>query len=190
MPRKAAPAKPKKSTLQDKKRRTTLSILSIVIGMFCLAYASVPLYSLFCKVTGFGGTPKTEVVALPTQILNRVITVRFNTDTDPNLQWAFKPEQKEIKIRVGEQKLIFFSAENISGVDEKGISAYNVTPHAIGKFVNKVKCFCYEEQTLKAGDKMVYPVSFFLDPAMVKDKNLDDVKTITLSYTFFKVKGS
>ncbi|NDF11634.1 MAG: cytochrome c oxidase assembly protein [Proteobacteria bacterium] len=172
------------------KRITTLSMVSLVIGMFCMAYAAVPLYSLFCKVTGFAGTPKVGVTQLPTQILNRVVTVRFNTDVDPNLQWVFKPEQKNIKIRVGEQRLIFFSAENISGIDETGISAYNVTPEQMGKYINKVKCFCFEKQKLKAGEKMIFPVSFFIDPAMAKDKNVDDVQTITLSYTFFKVKGS
>jgi cytochrome c oxidase assembly protein subunit 11 len=163
------------------------SIAAVVVGMFCLAYASVPLYNLFCKVTGFGGTTQVATTA-PSKILDREMTVRFNTNTNPNLPWDFKPEQKEVTMRIGERRLVFFSAVNTSDETTTGTSIYNVTPLKAGGYFNKIECFCFEEQTIKPGEKVHFPVSFFIDPSITEEKNLEDVTTITLSYTFFPVK--
>lgn len=173
----------------SKNKSVVISLLAICIGMFGLAYASVPLYELFCKVTGFGGT--TQVTQKPSDvILDRIITVRFNADTSSDVPWAFKPEQKEVNIHVGETRLIFYSAENNSDKPVRGTAVYNVTPNKAGAYFNKIECFCFTEQVLAPGEKATFPVSFFIDPQIEDDKNLDDVKTITLSYTFFRVKGS
>lgn len=174
-----------------KKRNLSLAINSamVVVGMICLAYASVPLYSLFCRVTGFGGTPQKVIVAPPTSaILKREITVTFNADIDPNLPWAFKPLQKNVTVHVGENKLIFFRAKNEGSEPITGIATFNVTPEKAGSYFDKIQCFCFENQTLKPGEEVTMPVSFFIDPSIADDKNLDDLQDITLSYTFFKAK--
>lgn len=170
-------------------RGTVLSLLSIVVGMFLLAYASVPLYRIFCKITGTGGTTQVAKVA-PGELGHRTIRIQFNSDTAPNLPWKFKPEQRETFVTTGEQKLAFFSAENTSDEPVKGMATYNVTPAKAGIYFNKIQCFCFNEQLLQPGQKISMPVSFFVDPEIEKDPNLRNVKTITLSYTFFKVKGS
>lgn len=176
--------------MQQRGHRTTvLSLLAVVAGMFLLAYASVPLYRMFCKATGAGGTVQTAVSG-PAQQGNRIIKIDFNTDIDPSLPWNFKPEEREVKVRTGEQKLVFFIAENLTGNAVKGMATYNVTPAKAGIYFNKVQCFCFNEQILQPGQKVTMPVSFFIDPKIEKDPNLRDVRTITLSYTFFKVKGS
>lgn len=164
-----------------------LSVLAIAVGMLGLAYASVPLYNLFCRVTGFGGTTQ-ESSVIPEEIYSREITVRFNSDTSPDIPWKFKPEQNQVKVKVGENKLIFFTAENYSDKDSTGTAIYNVTPHKVGMYFAKVQCFCFERQLIKAGEKATFPVSFYVDPEILNDKNMDDVNTITLSYTFFKAK--
>lgn len=170
-------------------RKTLFSLVAVVAGMFMLAYASVPLYQLFCKVTGTGGT--TQVAdAAPEKMGERVMKIEFNADTDPNLPWQFKPEQRRVSVTTGEQKLAFFSAENASDKAVKGTATYNVTPAKAGIYFNKVQCFCFNEQVLQPGQKVMMPVSFFVDPEIENDPNLRGVKTITLSYTFFKVKES
>lgn len=152
--------------------------------MAMLAYASVPLYRLFCATTGFGGTPQIAK-ELPSKILNREVIVRFNTDVDPRLGWEFSSEQKQVKVKIGENGLAFFKAINKSSEATTGMAMYNVTPEKTGGYFNKIKCFCFEKQKLKAGQEINFPVSFFIDPEMVKDKQMDDVDTITLSYTFY-----
>jgi cytochrome c oxidase assembly protein subunit 11 len=118
----------------------------IVAGMVMLAYASVPLYSLFCRVTGFAGTTQTAIVAPPVSaILNRTMRVTFNADVDPNLPWNFKPLQKDVTVRIGEKKLIFFSAKNNSNEPLTGIATYNVTPEKIAGYFDKIQCFCFCE---------------------------------------------
>ena len=174
---------------KDKNLSMALNIAAIAVGMLCVAYAAVPLYSLFCKVTGFAGTPQVAVVA-PDKVYDRVITVRFNADVAPDLPWKFKPEQKQVKVKVGEQKLIFYSAKNESNDVTRGISVYNVTPEKAGAYFSKIECFCFTEQSLNANEKANFPVSFFIDPQIMSDKNAKDINTITLSYTFFKVKES
>lgn len=168
----------------NKNTRLALNLVMVVAGMAMMAYAAVPLYRLFCQKTGFDGTPLIAKV-FPEKIEDREITVRFNTDIDPRLGWEFKSEQKEVKVRIGENGLAFFKAVNISSEKTSGTAMYNVTPEKTGGYFNKVKCFCFERQTLKPGEEMNFPVSFFIDPEFVKDKQMDDIDTITLSYTFY-----
>jgi len=169
---------------QRANKRLGLTLVGIVAGMVGAAYASVPLYQLFCQVTGYGGT--TQVAeALPEQVGERVITVRFNSDVDPHLPWAFQPVERQMTLKVGESGLAFFRAENLSDQAFVGTATFNVTPLKAGPYFNKVQCFCFTEQQLAAGASIDMPVSFFVDPAIEEDPNLQEVTTITLSYTFF-----
>ena len=169
----------------SRRRAATALILGgVVCGMVGLAFAAVPLYELFCQVTGFGGTTQVAEEA-PEAIGERMVTVRFNADTARDLPWYFKPEQREIKVRVGEMALAFYNAVNQSDRALIGTSTFNVTPVKAGAYFNKIDCFCFEEQTLAPGERADFPVSFFVDPDIVEDRRLDDVTTITLSYTFF-----
>lgn len=173
----------------QKNTRFALNLAMMVAGMLMLAYASVPLYDLFCRVTGFGGTTQRAIEAPPASaILNRQIRITFNADTDPNLPWTFKPLQKAVTVKVGENKLIFYDAKNTSDTPVTGIATFNVTPEKAAAYFNKIQCFCFENQTLQPGQEITMPVSFFIDPAMADDKNLDEIQDITLSYTFFEAK--
>ena len=155
--------------------------------MAMLSYASVPLYNLFCKATGLGGTVK-QVLRGSEKIGTRIMTVRFDANIDRELNWNFKPLQNQVKIKTGENALIFYQAENLSNEDIIGTAIYNVTPHKAAQYFLKIECFCFQDQLLKAGQKISMPVSFFIDPEIENDNNLKDVDTITLSYSFFKVK--
>ncbi len=170
-----------------KNRKLAINMLAIVAGMFMLAYASVPLYRVFCKVTGYGGTTQ-EAKQLPKKKLNKKLTITFNADVDRDLPWKFVPDQHKVSVKIGEQKLISYYAENLTDKPIKGMSTFNVIPEAAGKYFNKIQCFCFEEQILQPKQKVHMPVSFFIDPEIVNDKIARDIKTITLSYTFFKVK--
>lgn len=162
--------------------RTTFLVVAMMVG---LAYASVPLYGLFCKVTGFGGEIR-RVEANPGVVGARMVTVRFNADTAPDMPWDFKPEQGPVTVRVGEDSLISFYAQNTSSAPVTGTAVFNVTPVKAGKYFNKTQCFCFQEQTLEPGKGAHFPVSFYVDPSIAEDDDLDDVSTITLSYTFFR----
>ncbi len=155
--------------------------------MIMLTLASVPLYNLFCKVTGYGGTTRYTAIA-STKTGTKLIKIRFDANVAQNLPWIFKSEQNEVIVRVGENNLVFYTAENKTDKPIIGTAVYNVTPHKAAKYFNKIQCFCFEEQLLKARQKMVMPVSFFIDPEIENDSNLQDVDTITLSYTFYSVK--
>jgi cytochrome c oxidase assembly protein subunit 11 len=168
--------------------RTGVVLTGIVAGMIGLSFASVPLYRLFCQVTGFGGTTQVAEAA-PGAVAERVIKVRFNADTAPGLPWAFKPVQREIALRIGESGLAYFRARNLADKAVTGTSTFNVTPLKAGQYFSKVQCFCFDEQRLEAGQELDMAVSFFVDPEIMTDRNLDDVKTITLSYTFFRAPG-
>ena len=168
---------------------TALIAAGVVVGMGAMAYAAVPLYQMFCQVTGFGGTTQVAEKA-PSEIGERVITVRFNADTGRGLGWDFRPQQRSITLRVGEQALAFYEASNPDDRRIVGSATFNVTPDKAGAYFNKIECFCFTEQALKPGQRVDMPVSFFVDPGIVNDRNLDDIKTITLSYTFFEVAGS
>lgn len=171
----------------DKNTKTLLAVLTIVAGMIGLAFASVPLYDVFCRVTGFGGTPQISANApAADEILDREITVYFNTDTNANLNWDFKAEQQKITLKVGEQKLINFTAQNNDKDPVAGTAVYNVTPAKAGIYFHKTQCFCFDNQLLTPDQKMNMPVVFYIDPSIAEDENMDDIKTITLSYSFFK----
>ena len=164
--------------------RTVLPLVGVLLGMAGLSYAAVPLYQLFCQVTGYGGTTQKADQA-PGAVGGRMITVRFNSDTAPGIKWAFRPEQRTITVKIGEEKLAFYRAQNKGKRAVTGTAVFNVTPAKAGQYFNKIACFCFEEQRLEAGQAVQMPVSFFIDPAILKDRNLNDVDTITLSYTFF-----
>lgn len=163
--------------------------IAIPIGMLMLSYAAVPLYNLFCKATGFGGTTMVATHA-PAAATDKDITITFNTDTDPNLPWSFKPLERHMTLKIGEQRLTAFHVENESNSDTRGHAVYNVTPNEAGKYFNKVECFCFEEQRVGAGEKVNMPVSFFIDPAILEDDDLKDLRNITLSYTFFSYESA
>ena len=163
---------------------TALVLIGVVAGMTGLAFASVPLYRLFCQVTGFGGTTQVASEA-PERVVDRIITVRFNADVSRSLAWKFRPAQRSIDVRLGEQALAFYAARNEADVPTTGTAVFNVTPAKAGPYFNKVDCFCFDEQTLAPGQSADMPVSFFVDPALADDRNLNDITTITLSYTFF-----
>ena len=166
------------------KALTVVALASIVVGMLGLTAAAVPLYRLFCQVTGYGGTTQ-RAEAAPEQGLERTITVRFNADVDPDLPWSFAPEQRQIEVRIGEQSLALYRARNRSDHAIVGRATYNVTPFKAGPYFSKIACFCFNEQVLQPGQEVDMPVSFYVDPAILDDRNTRDVHTITLSYTFF-----
>lgn len=176
------------SDLGRRKRNTVVFTLVLLAGMGTLVYYAVPLYRLFCEITGYGGTTQRADAApgAPGAAGGRMITVRFIGEVNPQLPWAFYPAQKEIRVRVGERKLIHYVARNKGSETIVGTATFNVSPPKSGMYFNKIACFCFEEQSLKPGQKIDMPVSFFIDPKMLKDRNMNDVKTITLSYTFFR----
>lgn len=165
-------------------RSTVLPLVAAALGMLMLSYAAVPFYNLFCKATGFGGTTR-EADEAPNTISDRTIQVRFNADTDPALPWKFVPLEKEITLHIGENRLVAFRVTNESAQETRGTATYNVTPYLAGQYFNKIQCFCFEEQRLKPGETVTMPVSFFIDPAILDDPNLQGLTNITLSYTFF-----
>lgn len=170
------------------RRVTALALVGVVAGMTGLAFASVPLYRLFCQVTGYGGTPR---VALDGQAgdvdaAGRSITVRFDANVNPALPWRFKPEQHRIQVPLGESALAVYRAENLSDTPITGTATFNVTPNKAAPYFVKVQCFCFDEQRLEAHGGADMPVSFYVDPAIAEDPDTKDVSTITLSYTFFR----
>lgn len=164
--------------------RMAINAAALAVAMVCMAYASVPLYRLFCQVTGFGGMTQ-EGIAAPGAVSQREITVLFNADTDPNLNWDFHPLQRELKVKIGEQALAHYVAVNRNGAPVSGHAVYNVVPHGVGPYFVKVQCFCFTEQTLKPHQRADMPVSFYIDPEILNDPEMKNVGTITLSYTFF-----
>jgi len=176
-------------TVKKRNKRVMLSCAAVVGGMIGLSYASVPLYELFCQVTGFGGTPQVGKDA-GVEVSEKTIKIRFNADINSGLPWQFKPEQREITVRLGEDNLAYYMAENMSVKPITGQAVYNVTPLKAGQYFSKIACFCFDEQTLQPGERVDMPVSFYVDPAIAEDINTQDVKTITLSYTFFKSEAS
>jgi cytochrome c oxidase assembly protein subunit 11 len=170
--------------LQRRNIRTMWGLFAFTGLMIGLAFAAVPLYELFCKVTGFAGTP--QVAAAATKpVGEREMTIRFNADVSGDMPWAFEPLQREVKVRVGEEKLVFYRATNRSAQAIVGTSTFNVTPDVAGIYFNKTQCFCFTEQLLKPGESIDMPVVFFVDPDLATDSKLANVATISLSYTFF-----
>jgi len=163
---------------------TVLSCAAVVVGMVGMSYAAVPLYYAFCRATGYGGTPNRADKA-PDVVLDRLITVRFDTNVDPALPWSFEPVDRSVKVKVGENKLVFFRAENHSDKPVIGHATFNVQPDNAARYFSKIQCFCFTEQRLEAGQQVEMPVSFFVAPEILKDRNDDSVSEITLSYTFY-----
>lgn len=168
----------------NKNTRTAINAGVLAVAMLGMAYASVPLYRIFCQVTGYGGTTQLGLHA-PGAVGDRVLTIKFNADTDKGLDWAFKPGEREIHLKIGEQGMTHYVAENLDNKPVTGHAVYNVVPHAAGQYFVKIECFCFTNQTLKPKQKVNMPVIFYVDPAILKDPELQDTRTITLSYTFF-----
>ena len=171
---------------RDKKNfKFALVLLSVVGGMVGLSFASVPLYQLFCKVTGYGGTLNTEGVVSSSKVSERTIKVHFDSNISPKLNWRFQPQQNEVTVKLGEEKLAFYEAKNISEKTLTGHAIYNVTPFKAAQYFSKIDCFCFTEQTLDAGQAVPMPVQFYIDPEILTDPNTKEITTITLSYTFY-----
>jgi cytochrome c oxidase assembly protein subunit 11 len=170
---------------QQRNLRVLMMLVGVVAGMTGLAYASVPLYRLFCQVTGFGGTPQ-RVAAAPAEISDRTVRVTFTADVAAGLDWKFQPLQRNLALKVGENKLAFYAAENLEARPATGRATFNVSPEIFGPYFSKIECFCFTEQTLQAGQRIEMPVSFFIDPAILDDPALKNINDVTLSYTFFR----
>jgi cytochrome c oxidase assembly protein subunit 11 len=160
------------------------AFVAFMVGM---SYAAVPLYSWFCRTTGFGGVPQIATVA-PAQVSDRKITVRFDANVGAGLPWRFEPERTSIEVRLGEVVTVFYTATNLSKRETGGQAAYNVTPTTVGGYFTKINCFCFTEQLLAPGEKREMAVVFYVDPALMQDSDQDDLNTITLSYTFFPLR--
>ena len=165
-------------------RAVVLACVAAIAAMGGLSYAAVPLYRMFCQATGFGGTTQKAVKA-PDVVLERRITVRFDANVTPGMPWVFEPVQRTVEVKVGENTLALFKATNTSDVAIKGTASFNVSPDIAGLYFSKIQCFCFKEQRLGPGETVELPVSFFVDPAIVNDKDADAVREITLSYTFY-----
>ena len=175
--------------LQSRKtRRTAAACAALALGMVGLAYASAPLYDLFCRVTGFDGTPVVRAVGT-SRILDRTITVRFDANVAPGLNWQFAPETAEIEARLGETKTVFYRVRNAGSAAATGVATFNIQPGQAGGYFVKMQCFCFNEQTLEAGESMDFPVVFYVDPALADDANLARLPSLTLSYTYFAARN-
>ena len=162
---------------------------SFVIGMVGMAYAAVPLYEMFCRVTGYGGTTQ-RVEQASDVILDRTIKVRFDANVGPGLPWTFEPVERGVELKIGETVQIMYKARNMASTPTTGQATFNVTPQAAGAYFNKVQCFCFTETTLKPGEELEMPVVFFVDPAIVEPVETKRIHTITLSYTFYPHQAS
>lgn len=162
---------------------------AFIAAMAGVTYASVPLYAMFCSLTGFGGATRVGEAA-PTTTLDREITISFDANVAPGLPWAFAPVQREMTVKVGASSLAHFTAANLSGAPTRANATYNVSPPQAGAYFVKLQCFCFDEQALAPNEKMDMPVVFYVDPAIAQDPDLKNLSTITLSYTFFPSKAA
>ena len=170
----------------NRHHRTALYLVTLVFGMTGLAFASVPLYRIFCEVTGFGGTP-VRAAAAPGAVAGE-IGVRFDANIDPRLPWRFEPVERRVRIQPGARTQIHYRATNLTARATKGTAVFNVTPAKAGQYFSKIECFCFSEQTLKGGEKVDMPVIFFVDPRILEDEATRNLDEITLSYTFYPVE--
>ena len=175
------------TAVASKNSRTALMMALVAAFMVGLAFASVPLYRMFCELTGFDGTPRRAEKA-PGAVAGQV-GVRFDANVHPGLPWRFEPEQQTVEIAPGARTKIFYRAQNLSARPITGQAVFNVSPDQAGKYFNKIECFCFTEQTLKPGQSVDMPVVFFVDPKILKDEDTKDVHEITLSYTFYPVES-
>ena len=165
--------------------RTAFKLLGVALTMGALSFAAVPFYDWFCRVTGFGGTTSVATSGSDV-ILDQTVLVRFDASKEIGMPWDFKPQQREMRIRIGETAIAFYEAHNPSDKPVAGTASYNVTPDAAGGYFSKTECFCFTEQVLAPGETAIMPVTFFVDPEIVKDREGKFVKEITLSYTFYE----
>lgn len=170
--------------IQQKNQKVVYWILGTVFFMIVMSFASVPLYRMFCAVTGLDGTMRIGGEA-PGKASERVITVSFDARVDRGLPWDFKPERRKMDVFIGQSALISYEGTNISGRETKGTAIYNVTPFKVAKYFYKTQCFCFAEQNLHPGQSAQFPVMFYVDPKLLDDPEMNDVTDITLSYTFF-----
>jgi cytochrome c oxidase assembly protein subunit 11 len=170
----------------DPKTRTAAQAATVVVVMGALAWASVPFYDWFCRVTGFGGTTLVAETA-PEDILDQTVTVRFDASKARDFPWEFKAVEHEMELRIGETGLAFYEAYNPTDRPVAGSASYNVAPYEAGGFFVKIACFCFEEQVLQPGERVMMPVTFFVDPEIVTDRDAKYVHSITLSYTFYEI---
>jgi cytochrome c oxidase assembly protein subunit 11 len=163
------------------------TILAVVgIGMLSMSFAAVPLYRLICQTTGMGGTPMRVSTESATKSA-RMVTVRFDANTDGRLEWDFRPEKTTMRVKLGDTVLAFYKAKNTSNRTITGRATFNVTPEITGRYFSKLECFCFTEQTLKPGEAVDMPVTFYVDPALLSEPGAESIQSITLSYTFFEV---
>jgi len=165
------------------KTLTPVLLAGIFFLMLGLSFAAVPLYDIFCRVTGFGGTTQVSKQA-PSIVLDKIVSVRFDTNVN-NLPWEFKAKTNVMDVKVGQVNKIEFIVENYSNETTSGVASFNVSPASFGKYYNKLGCFCFEKQELKAGEKATYVMTFYLDPEMVNDATTKNLEDVTMSYTFF-----
>lgn len=163
--------------------KTASQLVGVAVVMASLSFAAVPFYDWFCRVTGFGGTTATAVQASDT-ILERKMTIRFDASLEAGMPWQFKPAQRSMQVRIGETGLAFYEAYNPTDRPVAGTASYNVTPDAAGGYFTKIDCFCFTQQVLQPGERVMMPVTFFIDPQIVTDREGKFVREITLSYTF------
>ena len=179
-----APLAPEK---QKANRLVAVLCLAFFGGMVGMAYAAVPLYAMFCQLTGYGGTTQ-RVEQYSDRVLDKTITVRFDANVSGGLPWDFQPAQREMTMKIGETVQASYVAANLFDTPAAGRATFNVTPEMAGAYFNKVECFCFTDTTLKSGEQMDMPVVFYVDPDIVDVPELKDLRTITLSYTFFPIE--
>jgi cytochrome c oxidase assembly protein subunit 11 len=173
----------------NRNKTTVLLLGAVILGMAGLSFASVPLYRLFCQVTGYGGTTQ-RAASAPAEIADAIVTVRFDAATAPDLAWEFRPLVSEVRVHPGEQREVFYRAVNRGAEPVAGTATFNVTPPKSGIYFDKLQCFCFTEQRLAPGESRDMGVVFFVDPDLLQDPGTRDVRTITLSYTMFRAHGN
>lgn len=171
----------------ERNRRTLFFLLMLLMIMTILAFASVPLYRLFCQKTGYGGTPQIALKGAD-HIIDHSLTIHFNADINSSLSWKFVPLQSKISLKAGALGLVYYKVQNTSDKPLEGIAVYNVTPDKAAPYFNKIECFCFEEQRLEPYQTLELPVQFYIDPKIAEDPHCKDLTSITLSYTFFAAK--
>jgi cytochrome c oxidase assembly protein subunit 11 len=178
--------------LRQRNRRVATIAVAAAAAMLALGYASVPLYRLFCQVTGFGGTTQraTAELAATVAVSNRIMSIRFDANVERGMPWEFRPERVTDRVTVGARDMAIYIARNTSDEPITGTATFNVEPYYVGKYFNKIQCFCFTEQTLKPNQQMRMPVLYYVDPAILDDPDAQDLRHITLSYTFHAAPGS
>ena len=173
-------------SLKSNDKNLAIALFLVALIMVGASFAAVPLYDMFCKVTGYGGTTQR---AYSSSLVKgtRQIKILFDSNVDDSLPWRFVPKQRQVILRPGDNVLVFYESQNLSDAPIRGMAVYNVTPFKVGKYFQKIECFCFEEFILSAGQKVDMPVFFYIDPAIEDDQQARDVETITLSYTFFRL---